>query len=320
MPAHGYRPTQILFNVAFAALCCGLATRGGIIMAMAPNPNAPAQARAQQDTRISKPPPPPRVIPDFDVLAPRQEDPVVPPVGITETKEKTTGTGPLVPLANASVVAITWFDVDELSLCSVVYNNEHTVHSINECSSESRAPCSLITDGYRVVRILADRIFVLHEASGQEQELTLYEEKKKKVPEVAAAEPEAPKAEPGKGSQLSQMMDQVKQVAPNHWEAPAGMRENVLGRLNEVAMEGRWLPFFENGKIAGFKLAQTIPNSAFDKIGLKSGDVIKSVNGFDISSPDKMLDVFTKLKDARDINVDILRGGSKKTSLNYTIN
>ena len=67
-----------------------------------------------------------------------------------------------------------------------------------------------------------------------------------------------------------------------------------------------------------------LPNSAFDKIGLKSGDVIKSVNGFDISSPDKMLDVFSKLRDAKDVSVDVMRGEAStknsKTNLKYTIN
>ena len=65
-------------------------------------------------------------------------------------------------------------------------------------------------------------------------------------------------------------------------------------------------------------------NSAFEKIGLKSGDVIKAVNGNDINSPDKILEVFTKLRDARDINVDIQRGDTgvkgSKQSLRYTIN
>ena len=38
------------------------------------------------------------------------------------------------------------------------------------------------------------------------------------------------------------------------------------------------------------------PNSLFGKIGLQNGDTIKSINGIDMSSPDKALEVYTKVR------------------------
>lgn len=314
--------SRALAVAAFSGLCCALLARGIIIILLAPSAEAAAADMGRRTVPVASGARRGLRLQPFPQLAPEQEEVVVAPGTDDDEEEEEVGNGPLIPL-QAVVVGITFFKDPQLSLCTVVYNNERTIHSVNECQESGAGACNLIAPDYKVVRILRDRIFVLHLSSGKEQELALYEQQEKILPPVvakAAARPAVATNTRGKGSSLSQLMDGVKQMGPNRFEAPPGMRENVLGRLNEVAMEGRWLPYFENGKIAGFKLAQTVPNSAFEKIGLQSGDVIRSVNGYDISSPDKLLDVFTKLRDARDFNVDIMRGGGQKTSLSYTVN
>ncbi|MEW5848381.1 MAG: type II secretion system protein GspC [Myxococcota bacterium] len=319
MPAQSStKPLNVLATLAFAGLCTALLARGVLIILM-----APALAQGVSSSSSTTAPTTrrdadrPKRIVAFPALA--KEMPEEPVATETTTIVEPEGSGPLVPL-KAEVVGITWYDEPTWSLANLVVQGDRTVHSVNACD-DSRRACNEVAPGYKLVEIQFDRVFLLHEASMKRQEIEL--NPKGPVQEVASAAPPEPAPastdNKGKGSAISKMMDGVKQVGPNHWESPPGMREDVLGRLSEVAMEGRWMPYFEGGKITGFKLAQTAPNSAFEKIGLKSGDVIKSVNGYDISSPDKMLDVFTKLRDARDVNVDIQRGNGKST-LKYTIN
>ncbi|MGB9599189.1 MAG: type II secretion system protein GspC, partial [Myxococcota bacterium] len=94
--------------------------------------------------------------------------------------------------------------------------------------------------------------------------------------------------------------------------------ERTLTNLNDVAMQARIVPNFEGGKANGFKIFNIKANSIYEKIGLKNGDVIQKINGFEINSPDKAFEVYQKLKDAKAINVEINRGGSNMT-LDYTI-
>ena len=310
-----------LINLAFAGVGAALLARGVLIIQLgAPSASdrgaaaeAPPPPRAKESTRAV-------AITAFPSLAKEMQEATVTAQAVPDEE---VGSGPLVPLS-AEVVGITYFDLAEWSLANMVVNNERNVFSVNECSPFSRQPCNVVAPGYRLTAILKDHVKVLHEVSRQTQEIFLNQEGLKKKPEIGAPVATAPvetSATKGKGSALSQALDAVKQTGPNSWEAPPGMREDILGRLTEVAMEGRWMPFFEGGKIAGFKLAQTVANSAFEKIGLKSGDVIRSVNGYDISSPDKMLEVFNKLRDAHNVSVDIQRGdkGPKQT-MQYTIN
>ena len=77
-------------------------------------------------------------------------------------------------------------------------------------------------------------------------------------------------------------------------------------------------PRSRNGKANGFKLYAIRPGSVYSQIGLANGDTIHAINGFDLSSPDKALEVYTKVKEATSLQVSVTRRG-KEMTLNYTI-
>ncbi len=75
-------------------------------------------------------------------------------------------------------------------------------------------------------------------------------------------------------------------------------------------MQARIVPAFKDGVATGFKLFSIRPDSLYTKIGIQNGDVIKRINGFDINSPDKALEVYTKLKESNRIEIEIDRNGA----------
>ena len=80
----------------------------------------------------------------------------------------------------------------------------------------------------------------------------------------------------------------------------------------------RIVPSFKNGKPNGFKLFSIKPGSIYSKIGMQNGDVIQRINGYEMNSPDKALEIYQKLKDASSINIDMLRRGQSR-SVSYNI-
>jgi general secretion pathway protein C len=60
----------------------------------------------------------------------------------------------------------------------------------------------------------------------------------------------------------------------------------------------------------GFKLFSIRPDSIYSKIGVQNGDVIRRINGFDLNSPEKALEVYSKMKDASRIEIEIERNGA----------
>jgi general secretion pathway protein C len=110
----------------------------------------------------------------------------------------------------------------------------------------------------------------------------------------------------------------VKKVSESEYEIPKAEIDNVLGNLNVIATQARIVPSFQNGKANGFKLFSIRPDSLYSKIGIHNGDVVQKINGYEMNSPDKALEIYSKLKDASNITVDIVRGGKTQT-LSYNI-
>lgn len=101
----------------------------------------------------------------------------------------------------------------------------------------------------------------------------------------------------------------IKALDDNNYEVPRGEVDKALANLNDLAMQARIVPAFKDGQAEGFKLFSIRPDSLYSKIGIVNGDVIKRINGFEMNSPEKALEVYTKLKDANRIDIEVDRNG-----------
>ena len=59
----------------------------------------------------------------------------------------------------------------------------------------------------------------------------------------------------------------------------------------------------------GFKLYAIRPSSVFSRLGLANGDGVRAINGYELTSPDKALEMFTKLRAVAELTLDITRRG-----------
>ncbi len=107
----------------------------------------------------------------------------------------------------------------------------------------------------------------------------------------------------------------IKPTGENEYEIPRAEIDKTLSNLNDVAMQARIVPAFKDGVAQGFKLFSIRPDSIYTKIGIQNGDVIKRINGYDLNSPEKALEIYSKLKEASRIDIEVERNGAsvKKT-------
>lgn len=138
------------------------------------------------------------------------------------------------------------------------------------------------------------------------------------APAVAVAEtpPALPAAE---GDDMQAAVDAgIKKLDDNNYEIDKSLVEKVLLNPMAVAKGARVVPSMKNGKPDGFKLYAIRPSSAFAKLGLANGDTLQSINGFELTSADKALEVYTKLREANSLEVEVTRRG-KPVTLKYSI-
>jgi len=75
----------------------------------------------------------------------------------------------------------------------------------------------------------------------------------------------------------------------------------------------RVVPYFEGGKPLGFKLYGIKPETEVAKLGLKNGDVVKSVNGIELQSPGSVFGAYGRLRHESEFTVALLREGREET-------
>jgi general secretion pathway protein C len=120
-------------------------------------------------------------------------------------------------------------------------------------------------------------------------------------------------------SGANQEVTGVTKLSPTDYKVERAEVDRALSNLNEVATQARMVPSLKNGKPNGFKVFSIKPGSIYSKIGLQNGDVIQKINGYDLNSPDRALEIYTKLRDATSLSIELQRGGNTQT-MNYAIN
>ena len=135
------------------------------------------------------------------------------------------------------------------------------------------------------------------------------------LPTVASAAPPITAADAGDDSGGG---PGVTKVSETQYTVDRKEVDNALSNLSEVATQARIVPSFKNGKPNGFKMFSIKPGSIYSKIGLKNGDVIKKINGYEMNSPDKALELYQKLKDAQSVSLELDRRG-QGMNMNYNI-
>ncbi len=175
---------------------------------------------------------------------------------------------------------------------------------------------SLVLDRAEVVAI-ASR-YVLLKLGDKQKVVKLWAEKTA-GPQVATAAPRpftpGPTPPHGPGTDFSRG---VKKVGPYEYHIDRTMLDENLRDLTKLGMEARIIPNYVDGKYQGFRLVGIRPDSLYRAIGLESGDLVTRVNGQDIDTPNKAIQLFEELRNSPTIVLDIERRGQKVT-LTYKV-
>jgi general secretion pathway protein C len=127
-----------------------------------------------------------------------------------------------------------------------------------------------------------------------------------------------PKRNTKRAKKAQRYKDGIKELSPGKYEVDRAMLNEELENLDKVIRQARVIPYYQKGKSAGFKVVGVRSNSIFRHLGLKSGDVLKSVGGEDLKTVNQALQLFEKLKSSDQVSLDIQRRG-KSSNLEYNI-
>lgn len=110
----------------------------------------------------------------------------------------------------------------------------------------------------------------------------------------------------------------IAEVEENKYVVKRAELDAQMANFNTLITQARAVPEMQGGQMIGFRLMQIQPGSFYEKIGLKLGDIITSVNGEKITDAAKALSVLQELKHMNSLDLGLNRDG-KEVNKNYDI-
>jgi general secretion pathway protein C len=110
----------------------------------------------------------------------------------------------------------------------------------------------------------------------------------------------------------------ITQVSDTSYNVSRTLLDKVLGNQAELMRAARIIPFEENGRVVGVKVYGIRRSSLLGKLGVQNGDVLRTINGFDLSSPDSALEAYTKLREMDQFSIAMIRRGQPRT-MEYSV-
>lgn len=120
------------------------------------------------------------------------------------------------------------------------------------------------------------------------------------------------------GLSEAELDQNIKVISETKYQIPRTFVDKILKNQAQIMSAARIVPHEENGRMLGVKLYGIRRNSLLGKLGLQNGDLLRTINGFEMSSPDTALEAYARLRSANNLTVAIVRRG-QPTNLDYDV-
>lgn len=137
---------------------------------------------------------------------------------------------------------------------------------------------------------------------------------------AAPATPARPPVPPAPGGAISaaDMASGIHRVSDTNFNVERSFVDQILAHQGELMRTARIIPHEQGGRVVGVKMYGIRRNSLLGKLGLQNGDMLRTINGFDMTSPDSALEAYARLRNADHLSLQVVRRG-QPTTIDYNI-
>lgn len=130
---------------------------------------------------------------------------------------------------------------------------------------------------------------------------------------------EAPPAGPETGGvEASDLDANIHQVSDTSYTINRTLVDRLLANQAALMSAARVIPHEEDGRTVGMKIYGIRRSSLLGRLGVQNGDMLRTINGFDLSDPNAILQAYTQLRSADHLTLQIVRRGNP-VSVDYQI-
>ena len=110
----------------------------------------------------------------------------------------------------------------------------------------------------------------------------------------------------------------IQRVSATEFNIDRSIVDKILENQAELMKQARIVPEQENGKLVGIRLFGVRQDTLLGTLGMENGDRLQTINGFDMTSPEKALEAYARLRTADHLTVSVNRKG-QNMNLDYNI-
>jgi general secretion pathway protein C len=169
-------------------------------------------------------------------------------------------------------------------------------------------PGDSLPGGGELLTVERSRVLI-RQADGREAELLFVESKRPGQPAARTTRRQSRRSDEGG----------IRDLGGNRWEISQSEIDKARSNLGELLKQARMEPYVVNSQTEGFVVRMIRPRSLLANLGMKVGDVVRSVNGVELDSAEKALQIFQQLREAKRLTVDLTRGAERMT-FDYEVN
>jgi general secretion pathway protein C len=121
-----------------------------------------------------------------------------------------------------------------------------------------------------------------------------------------------------KSNVVAAISAKIHKISATQFDVERSAIDMILENQGELMKSARIVPVNQDGKVAGVRLLGIRPDSLLSVLGLENGDQLSSINGFEMSDPQKALEAYAKLRTADHLTVAVTRKG-QPTNIDFSI-
>jgi general secretion pathway protein C len=176
-------------------------------------------------------------------------------------------------------------------------------------------------DSSRVVAVLSSSV-VVSGSSGACRLLMFGEEEgtPTRAPAPVAKSKPASSDPRGRNAGLTdeELDDGIEKVSDTKFNIQRSLVDKALANQGSLMKAARVIPHDENGRVVGVKLYGIRRTSLLGRLGVRNGDMLRTINGFDMTSPDTALEAYSVLRTADKLTLAVKRQ-NKEMTIEYNI-
>jgi general secretion pathway protein C len=112
-----------------------------------------------------------------------------------------------------------------------------------------------------------------------------------------------------RGKLPAELAAKIIKVSDTEFNIERSVVDEILEKQAALMKGTRIRPMKEGDKVIGLKLSRVRPGTLMDTLGMKNGDVLQSINGFELTNPQKALEAYGRLRAADRLTLTLQRGG-----------